>query len=552
LTCISIAGVWNWRGTNTQGGKVALADWESVAINGRVIYLCFDSDVMTKSDVAQALRRFTAFLEYKHATVQPIYLPAVNGEKVGLDDFLAAHGREALLELAVKTTPPRSTAAGSTAASASRTSRPPAAPCTLAALEHIFREWIPTDDPVPMRAVLATYVANRHLDGDPIWTMLVGGSGIGKTERLVSVAVMEDVVLASSITGPAALLSGTAQKERAKDATGGLLRRVPDGGHLLLKDFTSILEMHRDSRAEILAALREIHDGRWDREVGSDGGKALSWTGRLGLIAGCTSAIDTAHEVIGQMGPRFVLVRLTRDKKIAAAAYRHEGEERVMRAALRTAVAGLLDHLPGQPFDKAAARDPILALACYVALARSPVARRMGGDITLVMDEEAPTRMTKTLVRLWRASGVLGLDEAAAWSLIERVGLDSIPKLRRSILDDLADRVVAATTTEIAEAVRHPTQTTRRTLEDLAAHQMVVRLPTGAGKADRWELASQTREWRDQMTVPLMSGGVEPSPGNPGSTRQYTTSSMPPDISGTVAETRPLRPGEDPEDRYGI
>ena len=375
---------------------------------------------------------------------------------------------------------------------------------------------------------------------------------MGKTERLAPLAAMPDVVLASSITGPAALLSGTAQKERAKDATGGLLRRVPDGGHLLLKDFTSILEMHRDSRAEFLAALREIHDGRWSREVGTEGGRTLNWEGRLGVIAGCTTAIDLAHEVISQMGPRFVLVRLTRDKAIAAAAYRHEGEEKAMRTALRTAVAGLLEHLPGRAFEKAEARDSIIALASYAALGRSPVARKMGGEIALVMDEEAPTRMTKTLVRLWRASGLLGLTRQEAWRLIARVGLDSIPKLRRVILDDLARRIVAASTTDIAETVRHPTQTTRRSLEDLAAHQMVTRLPGGQGKADKWTLAPQTLEWLGQMTFPLKSPGVPDPTADPGSARPHTPSPSPPDKSGTVAQSRPLRPGEDRKDRYAI
>jgi putative DNA primase/helicase len=30
LCAIGLLGVWNWRGTNLDGGKVALADWESV------------------------------------------------------------------------------------------------------------------------------------------------------------------------------------------------------------------------------------------------------------------------------------------------------------------------------------------------------------------------------------------------------------------------------------------------------------------------------------------------------------------------------------------
>src|SRR5215467_12780213 len=54
LCCVALLGVWNWRGSNEHGGKVALPDWESVALNDREIYICFDSDVMTKPAVHQA------------------------------------------------------------------------------------------------------------------------------------------------------------------------------------------------------------------------------------------------------------------------------------------------------------------------------------------------------------------------------------------------------------------------------------------------------------------------------------------------------------------
>jgi hypothetical protein len=38
-------------------------------------------------------------------------------------------------------------------------------------------------------------------------------------------------------------------------------------------DFTSILSQNRDTRGQVLAALREVYDGSWDRPVGADGGK---------------------------------------------------------------------------------------------------------------------------------------------------------------------------------------------------------------------------------------------------------------------------------------
>jgi hypothetical protein len=374
---------------------------------------------------------------------------------------------------------------------------------TLPEVESTFARYIRDEDPIPTRVVLATYVANRWLEGDPVWTLLVGGSGIGKTERLMPLSVMPDVVLESSITGPAALLSGTGKKERAKDATGGLLRKFRNGtGVLLLKDFTSIIEMHRDARAEVLAALREVYEGRWDRSIGADGGRTLTWTGRLGLIAGCTTAIDSAHGVVSVMGTRFLYVRLhAGDEEIAGAAFDHAGDECPMRTELRTAVKGLLDHPLGRPYDKSEIRAPIIALASYVARARSPVDRDQRGEIRLVMDPEAPTRLVKMLAQLWRASGVIGLDQPNAWAMVRRVGMDSIPKLRRAVLDCLAGSLTTMTTTDVAEAVEHPQQTTRRTLEDLTAHRVVIRTPGGSGKADHWELAPQTRTWLEQTVA---------------------------------------------------
>lgn len=317
--------------------------------------------------------------------------------------------------------------------------------------------------------------------------------------------------MASSITGPAALLSGTGQKERAKDATGGLLRRLPPGGGLLLlKDFTSIIEMHRDSRAEVLAALREVYDGRWDRSVGAEGGRTLTWTGRLGLLAGCTTAIDSAHAVMASMGTRFLLVRVdgAHQDDLGASALSQDSNERAMRSELQDVVRGLLEHLPGvaHPLDDDA-RGRLIALACYVALARSPVDRDQQGEIRLVMDPEAPTRIVKMLGLLWRACGCLGLDRAATWVVVRRVGLDSIPKLRRAALDVLGAAAAPLSTTDVAEQVEHPSRTTRRALEDLTAHHVVVRFPGGDGRADRWQLSAQTIErlQRLERTLPVLS-----------------------------------------------
>lgn len=63
LCAVSLLGVWNFRGANRHGGKVALPEWEYVALNDRQVYVVFDSDVLLKPQVHAALSRLKAFLE---------------------------------------------------------------------------------------------------------------------------------------------------------------------------------------------------------------------------------------------------------------------------------------------------------------------------------------------------------------------------------------------------------------------------------------------------------------------------------------------------------
>jgi predicted RNA-binding protein YlxR (DUF448 family) len=83
--------VWNWRGKNNSGGKIALPDWKYIALNGRSVYICFDSDVMRKPEVHKAMSRLKAFLELTGAHVSLIYLPEGKDAKIGLDDYLCLY-----------------------------------------------------------------------------------------------------------------------------------------------------------------------------------------------------------------------------------------------------------------------------------------------------------------------------------------------------------------------------------------------------------------------------------------------------------------------------
>ena len=370
-----------------------------------------------------------------------------------------------------------------------------------------FREWLHMPDTGALLVTLAVVAANRA-PGDPVWLLLVGPPGGGKTETLNPLAALPDVHPTATLT-EAALLSGTPKREHAAGSSGGLLRQIGDFGLIVCKDFGSVLSMHRDARAAVLAALREVYDGSWTRHVGTDGGRTLSWAGKVGLIAGCTPAIDSHHAVMGSMGERFVLYRLPLTDADAQVrrALAHVGHEAAMRAALANAVRVTLaaadTDLLTAPAD-AETTERLVRLATLAVRCRSAVDRDgYTREVQLIPEAEAPARLALVLLRLLNGLRAIGADAETAWRLVDKCALDSMPALRRTVLEALA-AVDAATTTQIAERVGYPTTTARRALEDLAAHGIVQRQSQGQGRAGLWNVSDWTRgRW---PTVPEMSG----------------------------------------------
>ena len=120
-----------------------------------------------------------------------------------------------------------------------------------------------------------------------------------------------------------------------------MLQKIGTFGFLVLKDFGSILSMRAETKAELLAALREIYDGKWTRVIGADGGRTLQWSGKIGLLFGCTRVYDSYYGVISELGDRFLLCRMEPDKKQFLHAIKHANRATQMRARLVEAVTNL-------------------------------------------------------------------------------------------------------------------------------------------------------------------------------------------------------------------
>ena len=281
-----------------------------------------------------------------------------------------------------------------------------------------FQKHLYLNDATVIEAVLGAVAAN-HLQGfDPVWLLVVGSSGGGKTEILRPLTTLPHVHLAATLT-MAGLLSGSSKRDRGKDATGGLLRQVGDFGIIVPKDFTSVLTMSGDRRDELLSALREIYDGEWVRHVGTDGGQMLAWKGKVGMIGAVTKAIDSAHRVTSVMGERFLNVRLPADSgahKARKALTRGQSPTR-MRADLSEAVAALFDETSNRQ-PRQLAEDEVETLierASFVATARSGVERdSYSREVELILDTETPTRLALQLAALLAGLDVIGVGRPRA------------------------------------------------------------------------------------------------------------------------------------------
>jgi hypothetical protein len=354
----------------------------------------------------------------------------------------------------------------------------------------VFREWLLLDSDVPVLAMLGTVAANM-LPGDPVWLGLIAPPSSAKTEMLVTLMKLPNTELVGTVS-PAGLLTSfpttRAARRRNPTATGGLLRKIGKHGFLVLKDFGSILTMRPEVKAEIMGAFREIYDGKWTRVLGTEGGTILEWTGKIGLLFGCTRVIDSYYSVIANLGDRFLLCRLEPNDRQLLHAAKHVGLNTAHMRAQMTAAVTALFAAPLQPprITEPEEWDQIDKLVQLCRRLRGAVERDYRDKrLENLYGAEGPARLGLTLERLLSGLDSLGVDRTIALDVVQTVALDSVPPNRRRIYEHLVSispNWVDAET--ITKATRLPTSTARRALEELVAYDLVEK--DKLNKADIW------------------------------------------------------------------
>lgn len=373
-------------------------------------------------------------------------------------------------------------------------------PLSFSKLKLVYAKWLLIEDFTPLEVVLGAKKGHQ-LGGESPWLLIVSPPSGLKTELLRSLYGAGGVYPLSELTART-FASGL-------DAPGketSLLARLHDEV-LVLKDFTTVLEMNRDERQAILAQLREIYDGRYDKVWGT--GKELHWTGRLGFLAGVTPVIDQHHSVMAILGPRFLQLRPEQPDRLQVAerAMENSGSEGNMREELAAATAQFLAGLSTKAPEVGDGVVKWLAkVADIVTKARSPVIRDgYRRELDYVPEPEGPARFARQLYTL--AQGITlvnGRSSAAIDDItrVTRVARDCIPKVRQVAIQALLKAPEGLKTPDIAHSVQYSTATVRRALEDLQALELVWCEKEGAGHPDIWSLIEDSQDVLQALFAP--------------------------------------------------
>jgi hypothetical protein len=347
-------------------------------------------------------------------------------------------------------------------------------------LFDLLRQYLHLDDTGHVWFALAVAVSARF-DGDPLWGMLVGAPSGGKTETVSALDGIADHV--DELTGAASLLSWHHARKGGWTPVGVLLR-IGERGLLTIGDFSTVLAMSdRGARDQLFANLRRVYDGHLMRDIGN-APRPLEWSGRVTILAGCTPAIDNYSAHADQLGPRWLHYRLaakpTDQKRDTSRKARGSAAvAREYRDKARALTAGIVDdagrRAPSVVLSEAAGEhlDDMAIVACYGrgAVPRDGYGRREIIGLAVV---EEPPRITGQLTQLAIALQALGLTEAAALALCRRAALDSMPDVRRRVLQHLVDADdQRPTVSEVATGAGCHRAVARRTLEDLQALGLV-------------------------------------------------------------------------------
>lgn len=296
--------------------------------------------------------------------------------------------------------------------------------------KHYF-QWLHFEnDPLLVRILYSIVLANRW-DSDPVWALVVGPAGSGKTELLVSLTGSPSTVFVSTLT-PTALASGYGNGDDS------LLFQL-DSNILLVEDMSAITELPMDARNMLFSFLRSAYNGQFTRATGRG---TIEWRGKFGMLGGATLAIESARRMESSLGERFLYLRPRVDMKDQDALLERvlgtSTQKDRMRDNLKKVAGAFLSQETDTSSRKLKRSTIDVAKGAAIALSRvrtSAVRNPYGREIEFPLEVgEMGTRLMTQFLVVALAAKSLGSDPETCEDIIFRLMLDSMPYVRAKIL----------------------------------------------------------------------------------------------------------------------
>ena len=294
------------------------------------------------------------------------------------------------------------------------------------------------EDTVPYTIGITTFISNKIEDTEPIWMMIIGPPGIGKTVFTKNL-IPDDIYSNAWVIQLSELTSKTLVT--GKEDTEDLLPLIL-GKTLLFSDFTVMLSKKPEEVIAIFNQLREMYDGKFAKGFGSGVG-VKHHSGKFSILANVTNKYDTFKNQLSMVGDRFISVRFNPSshkfsEKITECAYDNEQIDQKISKAISDEMLSLYaDFNPNKlaPIGDEWAKD-IQHCAMITAALRIPIDRdKWGKDKPLIVKprKEEATRLVKVYKKMAQVlCYVLEKPEfdREVLSYIYRIALDTPEELR--------------------------------------------------------------------------------------------------------------------------
>ena len=345
-----------------------------------------------------------------------------------------------------------------------------------AEIEKFFKKHFLNPDVEAVKITYAIVASHVISEFSPSWLMNIAPPGTIKTGIFNALDGLPRIHLIDEVTANTFISGKSDEPGQVRTTPASLLHRIGEDGIVIIADFSTVLEMDEKTRGKILSQLRRIYDGQLRREFGTNENlEEREWKGHITLLAGATPEAERYHKVFAALGDRFVRTRWDRAGGAEAAQMAltqgktvHADLKKLVHNFMRPILSHKQIQAPRFPTEFV---DRLANFSEFITLSRGYVPRSSSGDreITGLPEIESNTRLPQELSQLGRGAAVLmNRPEVTEedFALVIRAGWDTVPRVRRSILESL----LAGKKPHTAGL---PPSTTDRELENLVALGLV-------------------------------------------------------------------------------